>query len=223
MKIWVVGGTSGIGHACVVLLNNAGHRAVATGRKIDVRSSKLLRDYANENGPFEGLVYSAGVNYLEWSDQLDLEQAADLYDINTLGLVRTIQVLRDEFVDRLQRVVVVGSDAAWRPMRTSLAYCASKAALHMAAACIAREFAGENFSINVVAPGLVDDTEMTKQVIAETEAVRGWAPEATVDYMVGGIPMGRPADAVEVAMVVRDVIESPPYLNGAVIPVNGAR
>jgi NAD(P)-dependent dehydrogenase (short-subunit alcohol dehydrogenase family) len=222
MRIWVVGGTSGIGAACASILESAGHSVEISGRKTDVRSAKLLAAFADERGPFDGLVYSAGVNYLAWVEDLDCKEAAELYDVNVLGLIRAIQSLGNS--DRsLHRIVVVGSDAAWRPMRTSLAYCASKAALHMAALCIARELAAEGFAINVVAPGLVWGTEMTEYVIERTTQVRGWTREGIEDYMVGQIPLARPADPVEVAMVVRDVIESPPYLNGAVIPVNGAR
>lgn len=222
MRVWVIGGTSGIGQETAKVLNSAGHEVSASGSEADVRSAKILREYAAKLGPFEALVYSAGVTYLEWSDDLDCDKAADVYDVNVLGLVRALQALSQADND-LQRVVVVGSDAAWRPNRTSLAYSASKAALHMAVACIARERASENFAINVVAPGLVIDTEMTSQVIIQTQEVRGWVPDATMDYMITGIPMGRPADPIEVAYVIRDVLESPPYLNGAVIPINGAR
>ena len=222
MRIWVVGGTYGIGLETTRVLTSAGHFVRASGSETDVRSARLLREYAATLGPFDALVYSAGVNYLEWSDNLDCDKAAEVYDINVLGLVRVLQALLAADCD-LQRVVVVGSDAAWRPMRTSLPYNASKAALHAAVQCIARERASENFAINVVAPGLVEATGMTDDVLTQTKEVRGWDVDRTLKYMVDGIPLGRPIDPIEVAYVIRDVLESPPAVNGAIIPVNGAR
>jgi NAD(P)-dependent dehydrogenase (short-subunit alcohol dehydrogenase family) len=218
VKVWVIGGTSGIGEACAKLLGNAGYPVAATGSEIDVRDGKLLATYAETRGPFYGIIYSAGVNHLQWSEKLIPSAAADVYDVNVLGLVRALQASPE-----VERVVVIGSDAAWRPMRTSLAYNASKAALHAAVQCIARERAHGSFCINVVAPGLTHPTEMTDYVLSRTRETRGWEPREAWDYMIAGIPLGRPATPVEVAQVVRDVFEAPPYLNGAIIPVNGGR
>jgi NAD(P)-dependent dehydrogenase (short-subunit alcohol dehydrogenase family) len=218
MKVWVIGGTSGIGKACTTVLRSAGHQVEASGSEVDVRRGGILSAYASIRGPFDGLVYSAGVNWLDWVQDLDTDEALRLYDINVLGLVRAVQETPE-----VSRVVVVGSDAAWRPMRTSVAYNASKAALHAAVQCIARERGSDAFSINVVAPGLTEGTEMTDYVRERTGEIRGWSRESLDDYMVAQIPLGRPAEPVEVAYVVRDVLEWPAYVNGAIIPVNGGR
>jgi 2,3-dihydro-2,3-dihydroxybenzoate dehydrogenase len=74
----------------------------------------------------------------------------------------------------VKRVVVVGSDAAWREMRTSVAYCASKAALHQAVRVIARERASEEFAINVVAPGMTEPTGMQEYVDESVPMIRKW-------------------------------------------------
>lgn len=218
MKIWVVGGSSGIGAECAKSLDLAGHEVCPTGSEVDVRRGDILSAYDSTRGPFEGLVYSAGVNWLDWIQDLDPEEALRLYDINVLGLIRVLQAAPD-----LKRVVVIGSDAAWRPMRTSLAYNASKAALHAAVQCVARERGSDSFAINVVAPGLTEGTEMTEYVRERTEEIRGWSLDSLDDYMVGQIPLGRPAYPIEIAHVVRDVMEFPSYVNGAIIPVNGGR
>jgi NAD(P)-dependent dehydrogenase (short-subunit alcohol dehydrogenase family) len=218
VKVWVIGGTSGIGLACANTLQTAGYPVSRSGSEVDVRDGKILSAYAATEGPFYGLIYSAGINHLDWSEELDCERAAEVYDINVLGLVRALQA-----AEGVERVVVIGSDAAWRPMRTSLAYNASKAALHEAVRVVARERAHSSFTINVVAPGLTLPTQMTDYVMHRTKEVRGWEIDQTWDYMLAGIPMGRPADPIEVAHVVRDVFEAPPYLNGAIIPVNGGR
>lgn len=163
------------------------------------------------------LVYAAGANYLDWSQDIDtMDRMRYLYDVNCIGLIRCLQ-LRPE----IEKCVVIGSDAATRPMRTSVAYNASKAALNAAVKCIARERARE-LQINIVSPGLISEGQMTAYVYDRTKELR---PDLDLEsYMLGGIPMGRPGYAVEVAEVVRWLLEdAPAYLNGSIIEVNGAR
>ena len=64
---------------------------------------------------------------------------------------------------------------------------------------------------------------MTRYVANRTAVVRGWTEDSLDDYMVAQIPMGRPASPEEIAEVIEDVLNSNVYLNGAIIPVNGAR
>lgn len=217
MKIWIVGGTSGIGLACATELREVRRQEVEiSGTEVDVRRPlKLVTDGWQP----DGLVYSAGINHLEWSQKLSPAEMLNLYDVNVVGLVRVLQA-----TPSLERVVVVGSDAAWRPLRTSAAYCASKAALHMLVKVIARERASENFAINVVAPGMTDSTGMTSYVDGRVPEVRGWTAMQARNYEDSQSPLGRRAEPYEIAEVVADVLLThTPFLNGAIIPVNGGR
>jgi NAD(P)-dependent dehydrogenase (short-subunit alcohol dehydrogenase family) len=226
VNIWAVGGTGGIGSACKQELERAGHTVSASGSEADVIALTSLRDYAREFGPFDGILYAAGVNFLDFIPELDAEEMLDVLNTNVCGLQRVLQVHYEQQGDMGMsgRVVVIGSDAAWRPMRTSAAYNASKAALHAYCQCVAREWASDTFRINVVAAGLVWGTAMTEYVRERTEKVRGWTPQSLDDYMVAQIPMGRPAYPEEIAEVVGWLFDvKTPYLNGAIIPVNGAR
>lgn len=218
MKTWVVGGTSGIGEAVAEQLEGA-HEVWISGHDVDVRRDDSVEDFARTRGPFHGLVYSAGVNELQWAQLVKPARLLDLYDINVVGLLRVIQA-----VPSLMRVVVVGSDAARRPMRTSVAYCASKAALEMAVKVIARERANETFRINLVAPGMTDDTGMTRKIDQRVPEVRGWTEEEALDYERSQIPMQRRARPEEIAEVICSIFNlDTPYLNGSTIEVNGGR
>jgi 3-oxoacyl-[acyl-carrier protein] reductase len=220
MNCWIVGGTSGIGaaifdHLCKT--SEAQDQIFATGHDIDVRDQNALHLAARRMEPVQFLVYCAGDNYLDWSDRIDPQAMLDIYDVNCVGLIRTIRACPN-----LVKVVVIGSDAAWRPMRTSIAYNASKAALHAAVQCIARERASDDFVINVVAPGLISGTDMTQYVYGRTEQLR---PDVDIhSYMQDQIPIGRMGEPYEVAEVVRSLLAlETPYLNGAIIAMNGAR
>jgi NAD(P)-dependent dehydrogenase (short-subunit alcohol dehydrogenase family) len=225
---WVVGGTSGIGRACAELLEEVpGRRVIATGNEVDVRDPDALFNFfltnpilvQCEDERITDLIYSVGVNHLEWSQIVDPAVVLDLYHVNVVGLINVLQV-----VPRVRRVVVVGSDAAWREMRTSVAYCASKAALHQAVRVIARERASEDFAINVVAPGMTEPTDMQQYVDERVPLIRKWSPDQARKYEESQIPMKRRANVNEVASVVVSTLLMPtPYLNGAIIPVNGGR
>ena len=216
-EIWIVGGSGAIGEACgKKLARNDRNQVYASGRDVDVCSTADIEQFLNEKAP-DVLVYAAGVTHLDWSEKIDLDEMSRVYDVNVLGLIRCIQSGL-----YLNRVVVIGSDAARRPMRTSIAYNASKAALEAAVKVIARERAGKGFFINIVAPGLIEDGEMTRYVYERTAELR---PGLDLEYyMLNQIPAGYPGQTTEVAEVVRWLVEdAPDYLNGAVIDVNGAR
>jgi NAD(P)-dependent dehydrogenase (short-subunit alcohol dehydrogenase family) len=222
---WVVGGTSGIGLACAELLRGIeGHKVIASGHLVDVRSQDDLFTYLAEVGheyktKVDRLVYSAGINHLDWSQNIAPKAMMTLYEVNVVGLVNVLQLL-----PTVKRVVVVGSDAAWREMRTSVAYCASKAALHQAVRVIARERASDEFAINVVAPGMTDGTKMQEYVDQHVPVIRSWSKEDARAYEESQIPMKRRATVDEIAAVVVSVLLMPTnYLNGAIIPVNGGR
>jgi NAD(P)-dependent dehydrogenase (short-subunit alcohol dehydrogenase family) len=213
MNVWVVGASGAIGSHCVGALED-NHNVIT--EHADVRSGHEIADALLSYRP-DALVYAAGVNYLQWSLMLDWTEMLQTYDINVVGLIRCLALGAT-----ITKCVVIGSDAATRPMRTSLAYNASKAALHAAVKCIARERAGRHFQINVVAPGLIDKSDMTEYVYQRTKELR---PELDLDnYMLDQIPMGRPGSPAEVAEIVRWLLEdSPQYLNGSIIEMNGAR
>jgi len=225
MRVLVVGGSSGIGFACLnALASNPGTVVMAPRKEeLDVASDESVRNYSVHYGQhfFEGLVYSAGINYLEWHKKLDLDQMARVYNVNVIGLLRLLQSFM------FNKVVVVGSDAADMPMRTSVAYNASKAALNAAVKCIAREsaYSGRAYpQINVVAPGKIEDTGMTDHVEKMVEDTRGWSPDRLREYELSRITMGRYGEPSEVAEVIRWLMfDAPAYLHGEVIKVNGGR
>lgn len=211
MRTWVVGGTSGIGEAVASRLRDDNHTVFASGVEIDVRQ-RIPSDAAR----LDWVVYSAGTNWLDWLQDIQPDEMLEIFDVNCVGLVRVLQAATSA-----KRVVVIGSDAAWKPMRTSIIYNASKAALHETVRCVARERASEDFAINVVAPGLTD-THMTEYVAERTREIRPGLD--LTSYMLDQIPLGRAARPAEIAEVVCAVLNlETPYLNGAIIPVNGAR
>lgn len=225
-RLLILGGTTGIGRAVFDELEDnsfKGFKEVNTvGREdFDVRDEAALSHYLRTLQPTD-LVYSVGVNELDWTKELHLQTFRHLMEVNVWGFLSAIQILQTVPI-RPVNVVAVTSDAAWRPMRTSSIYCASKAALEMAVRVSSRELAPLGWRVNAVAPGKVADTAMTKYVDARVMEIRGWTEEEATAYERQSSPLGRMVDKSEVADVILRVLNGPKAQTGEIIAVNGGR
>ena len=226
-RVLVLGGTTGIGQAVVQAIDDGWGDLVSihapSKDEVDVTREDTLWDYITEVEPTH-VVYSAGVNYLDWIEDIHPEKFAEIMAVNLWGFVSTVQALMRTWRESdTMSIVAITSDAAYRPMRTSLAYCASKAALDMAIRCASRELAPRGWRINGVAPGKVADTPMTEYVDKRVMEVRDWTKTHAEKYEMDSTPIGRKVTKDEVAEVVLDVLFGPKALTGEIIAVNGGR
>lgn len=229
--VWVIGGTSGIGAATVDWLEAEGADVYNTGNvECDVRSVAELRHHRDfmERGDdgIAGLVYSAGVNYLQWLGKSPT--IADLMEpisVNLNGFIKTMEVLTEG--DRAETqplsVVAVSSDAAVRPMRTSISYCASKAGLDMAVRVAARELGPHGWRVNAVSPGMTDNTGMQEYVDATVPDLRGWDVAHMLSYEKAQEVVPGRLSPEDVADLIGPVLLSGPHLNGSIVTLNGGR
>jgi NAD(P)-dependent dehydrogenase (short-subunit alcohol dehydrogenase family) len=221
----IFGASSGIGERFEALSPLAWEKPtkadldLAAGWVIDEYFAKLARDHQG----IERFVYVAGINYLEWIGKLDGEKVADVFSINALSFIMSLDAIRRYFPASTPSVVLVGSDAADRPMRTSIAYNASKAAAHMAARAAARELGPFGWRVNVVAPGMTDETGMQDYVDRRVLEVRGWSARKAFDYEQSQEVVPGRVDKTEVADAIEYLLEGSPHLNGAFTYINGGR
>ena len=226
MRAWVIGGDSGIGKACVDRLDALGHAVEATGIEVDVRFKRQMVNYMQSSRPFDWIVYSAGINILSWDRDLQIDDASNLFDVNVFGFMRLIQIVAEsQYRNKVGpgvSIVAISSDAATRPMRTSMAYCASKAALNACVKQAARELA-PHVRVNAIAPGIVAPTGMSHYIDAMVPVIRDWTPERASSYETSQIPFGRRGWPSEVAEAVCNTLAGPSYMSGAIVEVNGGR
>lgn len=236
MTAWVIGGTSGIGEACALKLreivdpNDFVH---TTGKDdFDVTSDNFERMLEKLGYP-DKIVYSAGINHLNWLGKGTLDEHLRVIDVNLFGFIRLVDaaasigktgfpIVGD---DRKYKpsIVAISSDAATRPLRTSISYCASKAGLDMAVRCAARELGPHGWRINAVAPGMTEHTKMTEYIDNRVPEVRGWSPRKTEEYEVSQEVVPGRVDKWEVAEAVKFLLDAGPHVNGVILPVNGGR
>jgi NAD(P)-dependent dehydrogenase (short-subunit alcohol dehydrogenase family) len=188
---------------------------------MDATSSQDMQQAVFLSGASD-VVFSVGINRLEWIHNADYVDFNEVMQVNVWSFINLVKTM-DIMGSKPCNIVAVTSDAAWRPMRTSVAYCASKAALEMAIRVASREYAHLGWRINGVAPGKVADTPMTNYVDARVLELRGWTVEAAEQYEVASTPLGRKVTTDEVAAVIEQVLLGPDAQTGEIIAVNGGR
>lgn len=226
----VTGGARGIGLACAVALADAGHRVAVTYRtsppdaatsagltavRCDVTDADDVEAaYATVEealGPVEILVSNAGITRDGLLLRMSEGDFADVLDTNLTGGYRVLRRgVRSMVRARWGRVVLISSVVGLGGQAGQANYAASKAGLVGLARSVAKELAGRNVTVNVVAPGPV-----------ETDMI-GALSEKRQEEIRSAVPLGRFATTAEVAATVRFLASHEAgYITGAVIPVDG--
>lgn len=225
-NLWVLGGTTGIGRVTFDRLTDGSgvmwDRAQAFGvEDFNIKFRSPLERRLQDWKPTD-VVYSIGINKLDWIRDVSMHDFQDVMATNVYGLLSVIRTL-DRVGAGPVNLVAVTSDAAWRPMRTSAVYCASKAAMEMVVRVASREYAAKGWRINAVAPGKVEDTAMSNYVDARVLALRGWSVEFAEAYEKASSPLGRKITKQEVAEAISAVLLGPAAQTGEIVAVNGGR
>jgi 3-oxoacyl-[acyl-carrier protein] reductase len=220
----VTGGNRGIGLATALRLRDSGYTVIAGSRsgdapegldtvRLDVSSPESINaafDEIEETwGPVSVLVANAGITRDGLLMRMPEEDIDDVLQTNLAGSIRLARrALRGMMKARQGRIILMGSVVGMTGSGGQVNYAAAKAGLIGAARSLAREVGSRGITVNVIAPGFVE-TDMTADLDDDRRAV-----------ILGGIPLGRYAQASEIADVV-DFLASASYITGAVIPVDG--
>lgn len=193
-----------------------------TMAELDVTDVDTIDLYLHHNGPFDRIVYSAGVNWLREVVNLTPVLLHKTFQVNSFGFPLVLGAHTRLFPGARGRAVQVVSDAAHTPMRNSLAYCASKAAAEMSVRVLARELFPQWVVVGVN-PGVVDETGMSDSVDAKVREMRGWTPEEAEAYEKKTSVLGRRVRKEEVADLLWYALCGPEALNGSIITINGGK
>lgn len=212
-EIVVTGGGTGIGYAVAALFVKAGDSVTITGRreKVLAEAAALLgakyvafdaadpaavrAALAELPATVDVLINNAGGNTDRVRDAVapgDLDGIAANWEANfqanVLTAVLMTEALKPRFADNA-RIVTIGSIAA---KQGSGSYGAAKAAIEAWNVDIAKQLAPKGITANVVAPGVISDTEffhgtVTEEWVQERVAValnkRAGKPEEVADTL----------------------------------------
>jgi 3-oxoacyl-[acyl-carrier protein] reductase len=124
------------------------------------------------------------------------------------GATRT--AARQMMRQRSGRIVNITSVSGVMGIAGQTNYAAAKAAIMGFSRALAKETARWGVSVNAVAPGFVD-----------TDMLAGFSPPQRAAAL-GRVPMGRFADAAEIAALVAYLaLEAPLYLTGQTLVIDG--
>ncbi|GGO23652.1 beta-ketoacyl-ACP reductase [Microbispora rosea subsp. aerata] len=225
-SVLVTGGNRGIGLAIARELAAAGDAVAITyrsgeppeglfGVRCDVTSSAdvdaAFEKVEAEHGPVEVVVANAGITKDTLLPMMKEETFTDVIDTNLTGAYRVAKrAVRPMLRMRRGRIILISSVVGLSGSAGQTNYAASKAGLVGFGRSLARELGPRGITVNVVAPGFVE-TDMTA-VLSEEQR----------EQIRKSIPLGRQAQAEEVARVVRFLAsDDASYITGAVIPVDG--
>ncbi len=205
----VTGASRGIGAATADMLEAEGARVVrvSRGEGIDVKDLDAAERIAELAGaPVDILVNNAGTSAVKALEDVTDEEWHEQFELHVMASMRLMRAFAPGMAERgWGRIVNVSSSAGKRPSSNlSAAYSVAKAAQLSLSRVFADAYGSRGVLVNAVAPGPTS----TPQWMAEgglgdqTAAAKGLSREKALEAQGGRAPLGRFAEAEEIAAVI---------------------
>ena len=199
--------------ALIAALPGSGHR-VSSASVLDTPAlGALAAEIASADGRLDILVNNAGVTRVVPHADLDgLDDATfdHILSTNVRGTFACVRAFRSLLAANHGVVVNISSIAGNTAVGSSIAYCASKAAIDNMTRSLARALA-PNIRVLSVAPGWVEGEYASR------------ADPAYLQAQIDRSPLGRIARPDDVAQAVLAACTLLGFTTGAIIPVDGGR
>ena len=180
---------------------------------------RLVKSVREKRGGLDVLVNCTGIMRFGKLEALQPAVLRDMLEVNTIAPWQlSVAVLLLMRARKAGSIVNISSISGMRPFEGSGAYCMSKSALIMMSQVMALEVASENIRVNVICPGMVEETELGDAVFAPDQVA------ASYERFRSTHPLGRngkPRDVAAAALFFASPQSS--WITGAVLPLDGGR
>src|SRR6266513_2411143 len=126
----------------------------------DVRDARAVRAAADrlreKFGRIDVLIANAGIGATTEATELDPEEVGRLFGVNVIGAVNSVAAVLPEMAARGSgHLVAISSLSAYRGLRKSAAYCASKASLSAFFESVRIDLIGSGVDVTIIHPGFI--------------------------------------------------------------------
>jgi len=194
-----------------------GGKAIAVQGSVDKAADvkRLFEETLKAFGKLDILVNNAGIYSFAGIEDITEESFHQMFNINVLGSILTIQQAVKAFGDQGGVIINTGSIVSTLDMPTALVYTQTKYAVDAMTRILAKELGPKNIRVNAINPGLIETEGSTASGVIHGEAEK-WHVENT--------PLGRvgkPQDIAKVAVFLAS--EDSYWIHGETIAVAGGQ
>ena len=156
------------------------------------------------------LINNAGISHVGLLQDTSVDVWQKILDTNLSSLFYTSKLSIPKMLEN-EGGVIINISSIWGNVGASMevAYSASKGGVNAFTKALAKELAPSNISVNAISCGVID-TDMNKNLSKEEMAA-----------LIEEIPANRMGTPREVATLVLQLIDSPKYLTGQIITMDG--
>jgi ribitol-5-phosphate 2-dehydrogenase (NADP+) / D-ribitol-5-phosphate cytidylyltransferase len=161
-RVYVIGGTNGIGQAIAELAVEEGANVAVDGRSsgLDVRNYGAVEAHvaraAERLGGLDHVICTAGILRVGRATQLSAEDLAEVIDVNVGGSLNVARATHPELHRSGGSLTLFASSSFTLGRPNYVAYSASKAAVVNLAQGLAEEWAEDGIRVNAVSPERTD-------------------------------------------------------------------
>lgn len=176
----------------------------------DVSDPEQVETMVKQAGEIHVLINNAAISYVGLLTDMSLEQWDQVIGTNLNSLFYLCRLIVPQMVRR-KSGKIINISSVWGSVGASMevAYSAAKGGVNSFTRALAKELAPSGIQVNGIAYGVID-TEMNR--CFSKEDMRSLREE---------IPADRIGSTEEAAQMIRQVLNSPDYLTGQIITMDG--
>lgn len=196
---------------------NARGKAIAVQARVDKADDvkHLFKETINAFGKVDILVNNAGIYSFAGIEDITEESFHQMFNINVLGSILTIQQAVKLFGDKGGVIINTGSIVATLDMPTALVYTQTKYAIDGLTRILAKELGPKNIRVNSINPGLIETEGSHSSGVMNGDAEKWHVAETPLGRV------GKPEDIAKVAVFLAS--EDSYWIHGETIAVAGGQ